>query len=69
MERLYSGPYRVMSTFNDVNVVIQQSAKSQPIVTHIDKIKLYLGTPPADFTIVEQTIDTSLSLCLLSQKL
>ena len=58
-ERLYSGPYRIMKTFNNVNVVIQQSASSQPIVTHIDKLKPFVGQPPADFTTNTETIDTN----------
>jgi hypothetical protein len=51
-ERFFSGPYRIMSTFNEVNVVIQQSATSQPIVTHIDKLKPFVGSTPADFTLM-----------------
>jgi hypothetical protein len=52
-ERFISGPYRIMSTFDEVNVVIQQSATSQPILTHIDKLKPFVGNKPADFTLVD----------------
>ena len=49
-ERLYSGPYRIMNKFNNVNVTIQQKVASQSVVTHIDKLKPYFGETPADFT-------------------
>jgi hypothetical protein len=55
-----------MKTFNSANVVIQQSAASQAIVTHIDKLKLFVGQPPADFTTNSETLvsnDTSTPLC------
>ena len=52
--RYYSGPFRIMTLFNNVNVVIQQSLTSQAITTHIDNLKKYYGSPPIDFTITKE---------------
>ena len=51
--RLYSGPFRVMQRLSDITYVIQQRPQSQPLVTHIDKLKKYEGPIPTDW------IDTS----------
>jgi len=59
-ERFYSGPYRIMNLFNNVNVVIQQSATSQPIICHIDKLKPYIGPQPTDFTLIGDATTTVL---------
>ena len=52
--RYYSGPYRIMKLFNNVNVIIQQGPTSQLITTHIDNLKKYCGSPPTDFTITDE---------------
>jgi hypothetical protein len=38
-----------MKRLSDINYVIQQRPQSQPIVTHIDKLKKYEGTAPIDW--------------------
>jgi predicted aspartyl protease len=48
-QRLYSGPYLIIRKINDVNVVIRKTAKSNPLVTHIDKLKLCLGDTPVNW--------------------
>jgi hypothetical protein len=45
-----------MNKFNNVNVTIQQKVDSQPVVTHIDKLKPYFGETPADFTVPDTPI-------------
>ena len=45
-KRLYHGPYLVIDHIGPVNYVIQRSEKADPIVTHIDKLKLYHGLTP-----------------------
>jgi hypothetical protein len=47
--RLYSGPFRVMKRLSDIRYVTQQRPQSQPIVTHVDKLKKYEGTAPIDW--------------------
>ena len=47
--RFYSGPFRIMERLSDINYVIQQRPQSQPIVTHVDKLKKYEGTTPIDW--------------------
>ena len=39
--RFYSGPYRVFRRLNDVNYVIQLTAKSQAIIVHVNKLRPY----------------------------
>jgi len=39
--RFYTGPYRVVRKINDVNYVIQSTARSRQIVVHINKLKPY----------------------------
>ena len=48
-ERYYNGPYCVMRQLGPVTLVLQQTAKSQPFITHIDKVKKYYGETPANF--------------------
>ena len=45
-QRMYSGPYLVVKELGPVNVMLQQTRKSQPFVTHIDKVKACLGVTP-----------------------
>ena len=49
-----------MNLFNNVNVVIQQRATSQPIICHIDKLKPYIGSQPTDFTLIGDATTTVL---------
>ena len=45
---LYTGPYLVTQVMGPVNVRIQLSRKSVPLIVHVDKLKLCLGeTPPS----------------------
>ena len=53
-ERYYHGPYRVMQQIGPVNLVLQQKAKSQPFITHVDKVKKYHGDEPSTFDQVEE---------------
>jgi len=43
---LTDGPFRVMHTLNQVNLVIQRSPKSRPFITHIDRVTKYEGQKP-----------------------
>ena len=36
-----SGPYRVVRKLNDVNYVIQLTAKSRAIIVHVNKLRSY----------------------------
>lgn len=45
-QRMYTGPFLITKVMGPVNVRIQASKRSQPFITHIDKLKLCLGTTP-----------------------
>jgi Integrase zinc binding domain len=45
-QRLYTGPYLVTKKLGPVNYLIQKSARSDPIVVHVDKLKTYIGDTP-----------------------
>ena len=36
---MYSGPFLVIRKVNEVNYVVQKSRRSEPIITHVDKLK------------------------------
>jgi hypothetical protein len=36
---MYSGPYLVIRKINEVNYVVQRTRRSEPIITHVDKLK------------------------------
>jgi hypothetical protein len=38
-QRMYQGPYLITRRINEVNYVLQQSRRSAPFVTHVDKLK------------------------------
>ena len=54
-QRMYSGPYLVTEVLGPVNVRIQLSRRSQPFVTHIDKLKPCLGRTPVNWLGVGST--------------
>jgi hypothetical protein len=39
-QRLYDGPYLITRRINEVNYVVQKTQRSNPFVTHVDKMKL-----------------------------
>ena len=43
---MYSGPFLIIEQIGPVNFVIQRTAKEEPKIVHIDKMKLYLGDTP-----------------------
>jgi len=50
-QRLYIGPFLVTERLGPVNYVIQRSAKADPLIVHIDKLKAYEGDPPVNWLI------------------
>jgi len=50
-QRQYEGLYLVVETHSTLTVKIQQNAKSQSKVVHIDKLKEYPGTPPRSWLV------------------
>ena len=50
-QRLYIGPFLVTERLGPVNYVIQRSAKADPLIVHIDKLKAYVGDPPVNWLI------------------
>ena len=46
-QRMYTGPFLVVRVMGPVNVKQQSTPRSQPFVSHIDKLKLCLGPHPA----------------------
>ena len=38
-QKMYSGPFLVIRKVNEVNYVVQKSRRSEPIITHVDKLK------------------------------
>ena len=47
--RQYVGPYLVIRVPSALTVEIQKGPKSKPFVVHIDKVKLFTGTPPTNW--------------------
>jgi hypothetical protein len=45
-QRMYTGPFLVVQVMGPVNVKLQSTPRSQPFVSHIDKLKLCLGPHP-----------------------
>jgi hypothetical protein len=43
---LYNGPFLVISKLGPVNYIIQKTAKSDPKVPHVDKLKPFYGATP-----------------------
>jgi hypothetical protein len=41
----------VTDRLGPVNYVIQRSAKADPLIVHVDKLKAYEGTPPVNWLI------------------
>jgi len=39
--RFYKGPYQVIKRINDINYVIRATAKSRPIIVHVNKLRAY----------------------------
>jgi len=50
-QRMFSGPYLVTQVLGPVNVRIQLTRRSQPMVAHIDKLKRCLGVTPTNWLI------------------
>ena len=51
LKKMYTGPFMVIKEIGPVNVVIQQSRRSKPLVVHVDKLKPCLAeTPPSWLT-------------------
>ena len=49
IKKMYTGPLLVSRELGPVNVAIQQSRRSQPMVVHIDKLKPCLGDTPSSW--------------------
>jgi len=48
-QRFYSGPFLVLDKLGTVNLRIQRSARANPMVVHVDKVKHCMGTTPASW--------------------
>ena len=48
----YSGPFLVVKVLDPVNLILQQSKRSQPFVTHVDKVKTCKGSNPKNWLTV-----------------
>jgi hypothetical protein len=44
--KFYTGPYQIIGKLGPVLYRIQKSARSQPQVVYVDKLKPYVGVPP-----------------------
>jgi transposase InsO family protein len=53
-QRMYQGPYLIVRMYGAVNAVLQQSKKSKPFVTHIDKLKPCGGPTPVSWLRMEE---------------
>jgi len=60
---MYIGPFLVTRVIEPVNYVIQRSAKTKPIVVHVDKLKKCYGDTPNSWlnihTIAEEVNETT----------
>jgi transposase InsO family protein len=57
-QRLYTGPFLVTEKLGPVNYIIQRSAKADPIVVHVDKLKAYEGDTPKSWLLSQATSAT-----------
>jgi hypothetical protein len=53
-QRMFSGPYLITRQLGTVNFVVQRSRRSNPLVVHVDKLKLVLGPTPSSWLDPEQ---------------
>ena len=61
-QKLYTGVFRIIRRINDAVYVIRRTPQSKPIVSNIDKLKLYIGETPVAWekaVRLEQTRQTS----------
>ena len=45
-QRMFTGPFLIVKLLGEVNLILQLTKRSQPFVTHVDKIKLCTGDTP-----------------------
>jgi transposase InsO family protein len=50
-QRMYTGPFLVTDKLSEVNYVIQKSQKADPLVVHVDKLKLCVGMTPKSWLV------------------
>ena len=48
---MYTGPFLAIDKLSEVNYVIQKSQKADPLVVHVDKLKLCVGTTPKSWLV------------------
>ena len=48
-QKFFVGPYLVLKILGPNSYLIQRSSRAEPIVTHVDKLKAYLGPPVASW--------------------
>ena len=53
---MYTGPFLIVKILGQVNVVLQKSARSNPFISHIDKLKKCLGQTPKDWRAEEDRV-------------
>jgi transposase InsO family protein len=53
-ERMYAGPFLVIEQCSPVNFLIQKSEKADPLVVHMDKLKLVEGSNPPSWLQADQ---------------
>ena len=56
-QRLYSGPFLITKVMGPVNVQLQASPRSQPFISHIDKLKACLGDTPRSWINEAETVE------------
>ena len=56
LQRMYTGPFLIVKILGQVNVVLQKSARSNPFISHIDKLKKCLGQTPKDWRAEEDRV-------------
>ena len=57
--RMYTGPYLVVGVLNSLLHRIQRSARSKPILVHVDKLKMVDGDVPRSWLDEQTTSDES----------
>jgi hypothetical protein len=48
-QRFYNGPFLVLDRIGPVTYRIQKSAKADPLIVHVDKLKVYEGKTPTSW--------------------
>lgn len=60
----FTGPFRIIQYLGPVNLKVQKSPRSKPLVVHVDKVKKCYTPPPEEWREIDTMLDVVESLTL-----